>query len=484
VTERPRLSPPAGLTRSIIAGAAILLILLCLGRLSLIAAPFPLDFNEGWNAAHAALAFGAGPLYPAPGGLTGNNYPPLSFYAVGAVGRLLGDPIMAGRIIALLGMLAVATGIFAAIRRIGGPAHAAPAIGALLFLGFNATLFRPYLAMNDPQWLGHAFMTAGLLCLIPRTADRAPRGRHVVASALLMLLGGLVKHNLLALPAAATIWLALHHRRALAIWLTTGVVALLLTAILCYQAFGTDIFLNIFASDREFSWDRGLRKGGPILAAFSPLIIVSAKAIWARRKDNRIDLLLLAATIGLLLGFFQRGGAGVDKNAHFEALISLCIAAGVSLGTFEPSPARRRWLALLVLPLVVLLPKAVSANVREFSSRQRNERMWSALEGHIASIPGAVACELPAACFGAGKAYDIDFFLYGEHILVRADDSALRRAIAERRFAAVQLEPADTPDAQSRKRDPLPAIFEQYYRPVFVDEDGRRLLVPMEKATR
>ena len=71
------------------------------------------------------------------------------------------------------------------------------------------------------------------------------------------------------------------------------------------------------------------------------------------------------------------------------------------------------------------------------------------------------------------------FFLYGEHVLVHHDDSALLRAIAEHRFAAVQLEPADTPDSQSRKLAPLPTTFERYYRPVFIDEDGRRLLVPI-----
>jgi hypothetical protein len=459
-----------------IGAATILLMLLCAGRLWLITAPFPLDFNEGWNAAHAALAFGAGPLYPAPGGLTGNNYPPLSFYVVGGVGRIVGDPIMAGRIIALLAVLGVAASIFVAIRRCSNPAGAAPAIGALLFLGFNATLFRPYLAMNDPQWLGHVIMMAGFLCLIPGRADLTPDDRYVVAAALLMMIGGMVKHNLLALPLAATIWLALHHRRALAIWLTSGTIALLLAAVVWYQAFGIDIFLNVFASDRQFSWGRALHKGFPILAAFAPLIIVSAKLISVGRSDDRLDLFLLAAVIALLLGFFQRGGAGVDKNAHFEALISLCIAAGISLARYGFGSDRQRSLALLLLPLLVLLPKAVAADARDFTSRHRNERMWAALETRIASTPGAVACELPAACFKAGKAYDIDFFLYGEHVLVHHDDSALLRAIAEHRFAAVQLEPAA---AQSRKLDPLPATFERYYRPVFIDEDGRRLLVPI-----
>lgn len=461
-----------------------LIAILSVGRLSLITAPFPLDFNEGWNAAHAALAFGAGPLYPAPDALTGNNYPPLSFYIVGGAGRLIGDPIMAGRIIALLALLAVAASIFAAIRRFGGTDHVAPAVGALLFLAFNTTLFRPYLAMNDPQWLGHALMMAGFLCLIPNRPDASPGAKHVVAAVLLMMLGGMVKHNLLALPLAATIWLAAYHRRALAIWLVAGAGVALLAALICYRVFGVDAFLNVFASDRQFSWMRSLLKSYPVLAALAPLIVVSARLLRVRRSDARLDLLLLAAVIALALGFIQRGGSGVDKNAHFETLISLCIAGGVSFAMCGYAPDRPpllRPLMLVLLPLLILLPRAVKADVRDFADRAHQEQLWTALENRIASTPGAVACELPAACFRAKKPYAIDFFLYGERVLIRHDDSALLRAIAQRRFAAVQLEPADTPDAQSRVQDPLPSVFEHHYRTVFVDEDGRRLLVPIAR---
>src|ERR1700742_2733376 len=70
----------------------------------------PLDPNEGWNAAHAMAAAAGRPLYPSPNASLVNNYPPLSFYIVGALAHLSGDFIVAGRILSLLAFLIVCGG--------------------------------------------------------------------------------------------------------------------------------------------------------------------------------------------------------------------------------------------------------------------------------------------------------------------------------------------------------------------------------------
>ena len=59
----------------------------------------PLDPNEGWNAYHAAAAIAGAPLYPGTDRFMVNNYPPLSFYAVGWLGWIVGDAIVAGRLV-------------------------------------------------------------------------------------------------------------------------------------------------------------------------------------------------------------------------------------------------------------------------------------------------------------------------------------------------------------------------------------------------
>jgi hypothetical protein len=60
--------------------------------------PLELEDNEPWNGWQAQAAMGARALYPAKDALIVNNYPPLSFYLVGGLSRVLSvSPIFAGR---------------------------------------------------------------------------------------------------------------------------------------------------------------------------------------------------------------------------------------------------------------------------------------------------------------------------------------------------------------------------------------------------
>jgi len=64
--------------------------------------------NEGWNVFYADAAMGGMKLYPSLDQLITNNYPPLSFYCVGAMGRIIGDTILAGRLLSIMGLLVIA----------------------------------------------------------------------------------------------------------------------------------------------------------------------------------------------------------------------------------------------------------------------------------------------------------------------------------------------------------------------------------------
>jgi len=88
-----------------------------------------IEINEGWNAYFADAAMGKMPLYPSADQLITNNYPPLSFYIVGLLGRFVGDPVLAGRLLSLLAMVAIATAIVLSVRRLGGSAVAATVSG-------------------------------------------------------------------------------------------------------------------------------------------------------------------------------------------------------------------------------------------------------------------------------------------------------------------------------------------------------------------
>jgi hypothetical protein len=458
--------------------ATILVFSLGVSRLWLIPAHFSTDTNEGWNAFQAANALGAGPLYPSPQALTSNNYPPLSFYLVGWAGRFFGDTIVAGRIVSLISVLVVAAEVFVLVRRFTGPGTLAPSIGTLLFLGFNVTLFRSYYAMNDPEWLAHALMMMGVAALIPRRPDAPPSETHVVAAGLLVFMGGMVKHNLIAFPVAITVWLALYHRRSLLIWILTAFVALLIGAMLCYQVYGVNFFIDLFFVDRYYSWVRMIVKSTPVIAAMAPMLAVSLLLIRGRKADRRVDLLLSVVIISVVLGVIQRSGQGVDYNAHFEMLISLCIACPVALNCYNfasDKPVRRSlW---LILPFIVLAPLAFHAEVKEIFSRKQTQASWNNMENRLSAIPGNVTCETSALCYWAGKNFEIDFFLYGQRVAIRHDAMALQRALDEHRFSAIELDSSViSHHRRGEVENPILPIIESRYRIVFTNNEGLSIM--------
>src|ERR1700730_16883214 len=59
--------------------------------------------TEGWNAYFQDAAAAGLRLYPDPAGFVGNNYPPLSFYAIGLIGKLTDvDNLFVGRCVLIL----------------------------------------------------------------------------------------------------------------------------------------------------------------------------------------------------------------------------------------------------------------------------------------------------------------------------------------------------------------------------------------------
>src|ERR1700742_3158346 len=91
-----------------IAGLAVVWISAAVGPAYALFRWIPNGYNEGWNAYWAQVAWHGGCLYPALDSPVSNNYPPLSFYIVGALGSLLGNNIFAGRLLALISLLTVA----------------------------------------------------------------------------------------------------------------------------------------------------------------------------------------------------------------------------------------------------------------------------------------------------------------------------------------------------------------------------------------
>jgi hypothetical protein len=457
--------------------ALAVIVALAASRLWLVPLHYSSDHNEGWNAFQALRAMGQGPLYPPSDALTGNNYPPLSFLVVGALARLIGDEIVAGRLIAFTAVTGVAALIAVTLRRLGSGREAAWG-GALLFLLLNATLLRKYLAVDDPQWLGHLLMTAALpLLLSAQPAEEPARGR-VILAALLMLAGGLVKQNLVAWPIAATAWLALHHRRAMIAWLATAVIAGGATLLACWWSYGPDLFRDMLGAARDYSLGRMASRSLPAVAVMLPLIWWAWPLVKLRHDDRRIDLILIAILVAVPLGIIQRSGAGVDINAHFEAFIALSIGAALALPLHVQRG--RAVKAVMAACLAILVTVGAIAEVREVSQLPRRRAASDAMIGHIAAIRGPVACEIQALCYWAGKSFELDYFLYSQRARQAGASPALDRIIRQRRLAGAMIAPNGPDNEAERARKRVVSRITQEMRPLFVDSDGRRLMVPRQ----
>lgn len=402
----------------------------------------PLDPNEGWNAAHAVAA----QLYPPPGSLMVNNYPPLSFILVRVVAVLTGDAIVAGRAIAFAAFMMVCTGIAAAVRAMGG----APRSAALSALFFASTLLiaSDYVGMNDPQLLGHAVQIAALLILL--------RGGVTVA-ALLFAASLFVKHNLLALPLAAGLWLCLIDRRAGLRFISIGLTACAVGLLAFRLTTGTSLLMQLTSSR--------LSSFANIQAAtahlwWAPLPVIAAFGLAQGRWRS---LCLSYTALSALLGVAFSAGDGVDANAFFDLAIALSLVLGLS-----------RWLlpaAASALALATALALTFSDNnfffTRDFAEQSARDIAF------LQSRRGPALCDQLSLCLWAGKPATVDVFNISEAILTGARDPApLVAQIEARHYATLQLEDLGALGPQVR------AAIARNYRTDHTDDNGA-FLVPV-----
>lgn len=423
----------------------------------------PFDPNEGWNAyfAHAAVATGS--PYPPPGSYLVNNYPPLSFYLIGALSAPGGDAIVTGRFVALAAFVAVTLGIDAAARRMG--CSRTEALFAALWFAAGLMLTSDYAGMDDPQLLGHAVAMGGLL-----VALRQPRTpRDMVIAAALFVLAFFVKHNLVVLPVALAGWLLLADRRLAVTFIGSGVVFLLIGLGVFKTVFGVSLLAQI-DSARSFAWanvwtgmSQWLRWGGLPLLGVLALFLVA-------RRDREAMFCVIYAVLAVAAGAFFAGGAGVDANALFDADIALALSIGVLLNRLGDG-----WMSGAAA-LLLVVPAAIGAATLDADWRSgdfwwhpmaRERSATAAQIGLIRAAPGPVLCDMLSLCYWAGKPAEVDTFNMQQAFLIGArSDKPLADAIAERRYGLIELE-TDTAPLTGRIR----AAIARHYRIVRRDDD-------------
>jgi hypothetical protein len=371
--------------------------------------------TEGWNAYLQDAAASGRRLYPAPDSLVGNNYPPLSFYAIGILGKVFGDNLFVGRAVSLLALAAIAVEIYGVVRLLVLDRTAA-AVGALWYLAIMAHNSTAYVGINDPQLAGEAIMGAALFWFLWRNRD----GKSVYAPLLLMVAGGFWKHNMIAIPITAIAWLFMSRgRRAVTPALVSAVAAVAGLAA-CGAIFGSDFFSDLLAV-RQYGFANVLTNIGHLQWSALAFLIWLAWAL-NDRHSSAARFTALHIVVGLFAAILQWFGHGVSGNAEFDFILALGIGVGVAFGRIE-----RTWLArtigapgardLMILALVLRLfgsdrqETALLFLSDQFrSSVAAGERNLIDDVAQVVAIPGDVACTVKVVCRLAGKTFVVDEF--------------------------------------------------------------------------
>ena len=402
--------------------------------------------NEGWNAYFADAAMGRMPLYPSTHQLITNNYPPVSFYIVGLIGRFIGDPVLAGRLLSLVAVIAIAMAIALSVRRLGGSGVAARISGAF-FVATMSRFFMPYVGMNEPQLLGDAIMAFGFLgFLIARSNDRG-----YVGPVLVMALAGFVKHNIIAMPVTVFLWLALYRRREAVKCFCVAAIAIMIGTAICYALFGENFFLNIL-SPRHYSLKRALRSFQELEWVSVGLVACLYNA-WACRRDVNIQLCSCLIAIALGSYFLQKGGAGVDINAQFDLVMAVAMSFGLAFTQVSLWPVARHLRleqaqAILLLAVCVrLLASKQLQPVRMVFDRSfineiaiREQAMADSVQ-RVQQVPGDVLCP-PLVSYRSGKPFTVDAFNVQQRISAGVlPKDAITARVAAGTLTTVEVDP-------------------------------------------
>jgi hypothetical protein len=405
----------------------------------------PLNFNEGWNAFHAADIVAGRPLYADASGFFFTNYPPVSFYLIAAIGRLVGDQMLGGRIVALLSLVAWTMLLALSARRLRC-SWAESSFAALLFAVQLGVFSDFYVGVNDPQMLGHALQALGLLLLV---RDQRSTGSLFVC-ALLFALGVFTKQNLIALPIAGVAWLTMFDRGAAWRLAAFGTLLAVAGVAACVVIFGTD-FLGQVAATRAYVPAKALSMSMQWIPRMLVSLVLAAVLLRRFRRDAFVAFALAYTTVSTLVGLGLSGGEGIYWNTMFDAEWALCLTCALALNRLSPQGgpnARPLRLAMaagyLAAPAMVV---AMSATIHWASPRFWLDPRWFEATTAAREIEfvkqhsGPALCEDLSLCYWAGKPGEVDFFNLQQRARRepwRTD--ALARSIESRRFGVAELD--------------------------------------------
>jgi hypothetical protein len=447
---------------------------------------FEIDFNEGWNGYFQLRAMAGQPLYSGYPAYFANNYPPLSFYLVGAVGRVIGDPVLAGRLVSLAALAGIALACGHIVRAAGGgrwERRLAVATCVLLFAAFATD----YLGMDDPQLLGQAFATAALAVHL----GGAPSARRTLAAACLVAIGVMTKHNLILVPLLITGDVLLRGTaQTRAAWFASGIALAGVCFGLLFALAGTAPFAMILAP-RSWEVDRAFLFTVEILARYQAPIAVVGAGLYAARRRPPAKFVLVYLIAAIALGAAWSGGAGTDINVFFDLSIALAIGAGlvgIELRERGTDPRLIACFALLAnAGALFFAPQALGRfGVDMAGELPDRARLFAQDTAYLTAKSGPVLCQSQLLCLRSNKPLFYDSFNATQAMRFgKLPKDTLTGMLARHEIAVVQISdlpartPNDPPGVQAYParfvnfEDDVFAALDRYYRIDRVGLSGR-----------
>jgi hypothetical protein len=439
-----------------------------------------INYNEGWNVYNAQKVAEHQPLYPSAYGWTSVNYPALSFHLIAALGRFTSDYLFTARILALASLClnGVLAGLI--VWHTTRSKLAAWLSGPFLVALFCADA-TGYVGIDDPQMLAQVFFLAGIYVYL----RGGRKGWALELTALLFVLGGNIKHNLIEFPLAVLLDLLFSSPRRALRFAVGGALMVALSVVLTRQIDGA-AYVACLLTPRNYSVPAALHTIGIALLPILPLMAAAlgtALFCWRNPSQRVLAILLFCA---LVVNTFFSGGAGVANNSMFGSMLAIILLTGVFWAEFPRMPLGR----FKVLPpaavcalffLCLALPTVRRNNWRTAAALQESregEQRFAAETAYLRQQPGPALCESLLRCFYAGKPYLYDPFNATRFIqLGRLDASPLVARLRNREFGAVQMQDSverklGAPRPDNRFAPPILRAIQQYYRPGFTNQDG------------
>jgi hypothetical protein len=465
---------------------SLVVLLLALRSALAIGFLFERNYNEGWNVYNTARLLQHQLIYDNDYWRV-NNYPIGSFSIVAAVNFLVGNLLLSGRIVALVSFTAIGALAGISIRAFGGRGIDA-VFGAACALGFCYLVAPTWIIVDDPQTLAEAVALGGFVTYISRPPGRV----SLLAVAFLVVLGGFIKHNVVAIPIAITLDLAIRSPRRLAFWLAccAGWISAFLGLT---QLVAGGAFLEHLLSPRIFTWHGVHYHLMKYLRLFKlPLItiIIGSRLIF---KGER-SVLAAWGIVSVLLATMFAGFEGTSYNMFQDAAVFLGITAGVMVCELRKAAAaaaldRDRLTKVLAGFAALFLAQPIWTHTVDAAQilpnvsmiLDQNRKAEASFIGdakYIADAAGPAICESLLMCYTAGQPFILDPFNSRQYILAnKLDQGQLIRRIADREFTVIQLradicdDPATTtchilhyPQKFNRFTDETLYAIDRYYK--------------------